>query len=177
MGALIYIEIEIKNGKNDIEKPDIFVINIGIDEVLELNIKNDVNLVSNSNEMIAKYENGKVVAQNIGKTTMIFRDSRDIIYEYHIAVVNAQETININDSYTCKVGESFEIDVEISGNLARYGGATIKDSNIAIVENASTQPKCINCRNIKVSCNKEGTTTLTVKSANGTTKNATIKVS
>ncbi|MBR3660779.1 MAG: hypothetical protein IKN63_02635, partial [Bacilli bacterium] len=143
---------------------------------IDLNLNSETKLVENTNESVASFQDGKIVAHSVGETTLTYNDADGNVIQYHIIVEKNDtiETINLQDNYSCKSGESFEIDIEISGgNIPVYAGATISDSSIATLkEDPNNQPKCINCRKLKVECQKGGTTTLTVKSQKGTSKTA-----
>ena len=95
---------------------------------------------------------------------------------------NSVGTINLEkSSYTCNVGEVFETLVRAEsgsdGNIASIKSFSSSNPDIVMVDdNASEQPKCINCRNLRVTCKKSGTATINVESSLGAKNSASVNV-
>ena len=92
--------------------------------------------------------------------------------------VNSKGTISFKESsYSCKVGETFETIITANPYDATVKTYTSSNTSIASVDdNVSEEPRCYNCKAIRVICKKEGIIKLTATSSKGAKATVTLTV-
>lgn len=98
--------------------------------------------------------------------------------------VNKGDTIKLGTEKAPYDGISCTKDKEITIRVRTYRDGvassvlkkySVKDTTIAKVSKASTQPSCIGCTNLVIKCLKKGSTNLTITTTDGTSKDFPIK--
>ena len=122
----------------------------------------------------------RVVCKKKGAVTLSATSSTGAKTTSSLTVTEDIGTIKFDqNSFTCNAGETFETMVTAT---TTSGTATIKsysssNTNIATIDDkATSQPKCINCRNLRVTCIKAGTVTLSATSSTGARTAASLTV-
>ncbi len=119
----------------------------------------------------------RVNCASIGTTKLIVRSTQGTEKEVTINVVKEEERIEMNDKFTCNVGEHIDTLVKVKGGKPSvYGGSSIANTDIASLGEPELQVDCIDCQMIRIMCNNPGETTITAKSMGGASKTSKISV-
>ena len=124
----------------------------------------------------------RVTCVKAGTTKLNATSSGGSTTSVSITVTEDVGTISYKQSsYTCNVGETFEtiITAEGSSNPTQIRVKSYSSSNTAIAkmdDNVTAIPNCINCKAVRVTCVKAGTTKLNATSSTGATTSVNITV-
>ena len=122
-----------------------------------------------------------ISCKKAGSVSLTAKSSTGVTAQATVKVLKKESTTDTGSieftqsNYTCTAGSTIKTTITPSGN-ATVASFASNDTTIATITADTTTSGCANCKNVVITCKKEGIVGLTAKSSTGATGNAQVKV-
>ena len=120
----------------------------------------------------------QISCKKAGSSTLTATSSLGAVNTAKVTVVKDVGSISYaEEEYSCSPGESFTTQVTSMPGTSSISNFYSDDTSIAsVIDSPGVQPKCINCRNVQVTCHAAGTTTIWAESSRGARGGSQVRV-